>query len=275
MQNKSQEVSWSRAIGSSLLAILFVCSVSAGGGGDITDRTDLPQRMIWSSIEKQRPLFIPQDLLASLSLEKLPLSEREKKDLELRLEYQRHPELYPKQIPSGRLAECRERASSGGQGSAPQAKDFAELLGDTEVAFVGTIERVEAGLDPRLIEAVEMAFVRVDKVVHRQKGVEAAQEESTVAILSPGGRITIEGTVLCDDRREGFYHPRPGDRILAAGWIGEEDERFIDGAYVFPLDGEEIHVQPYAFLRKDAESGVLQTLPSRLEEVREEKEGSR
>jgi hypothetical protein len=256
------------AAGFALAVLVIAWTAFADGGGEDTDlRRELAQRVIWSSVEQQRPLFIPADLLNSLPLQELPLNETDRGALERRLEYQRHPELYPKQIPSGRLAECRERASSGGQGSAPQAKGFAELMTDTDVAFVGTIERVEAGFDPRLVAVVEMAFVRVDEVIHRANEITSVVPKAVVAIRLEGGRIEIEGTVLCDEVPEGFDRPKVGDRVLAAGWIGPGDPRFLEGAYVFPLDGDSIRVQPYAFLEEDADPGVLRTLSVRMKQA--------
>lgn len=257
-----------------VLSLLIATSVALGPGAPAREKEESVDRdprgkILWANKEKQRAMFIPQSLLQR-PLDELPLDESSLRGLEHRLEVQRHPELFPEDLPAGRVAKCRQRSTPSSMGSASKTMDLATLLVGKDVVWIGTIVDLESGVDPRLVAAVEAAYVRLDEIVRLRPGARAPSSQWPMVKMFGGARVSIGGTVLCDEELPGFYQPRVGDRLLLGGTVLPEEPRVFQGE-VFPLEGNTVRLQPFSFLEPDSGPRDLGALKSRLEEVAQER----
>lgn len=233
--------------------------------GEAEEPRSPQDKILWANKEKQRAMFIPQSLLQG-PLSDLPVDESSLRGLKHRLKVQRHPELFPKELPFGRVAECRQESGSASPGSAANAMDLTTLLASSDVVWIGTIVDIEPGVEPRLVAAVEVAYVQLEEIFRLRPGASAPSSERSTAVMFGGAKVSVSGTVLCDEGAPGFYEPRVGDRILLGGSILTEDPRVFQG-YVFPLKGNTIRLQPYSLLEPDSGPQQLDALRARLQEV--------
>lgn len=216
--------------------------------------------LIWMDASREKAIFISEEKLNNQSLEKIPNIQ----SLEMSLRIRQQPGIYGYMFHGGVVPECENRIRQRGpQGSGREPKALTRLILERPDVFIGTVEEVVSGWDAWGSHASEMALVKVEEPLVRERQDNLLREDALVKILFPGGRLTINGTEICHKVDKHFYRPRHGDRLLVTGILWERNPAFFAQSYVFPIKGNEIQTQPYGELRLEAEPADLMELKNK------------
>jgi hypothetical protein len=204
----------------------------------------LAREILWADKGHHTPVFIPERVLETKSLDELPLDSIGRHFLQEQVRrFAVHG--YGCDNP----AEARQE-----QGSSEKTYSFEDLISQYPSAVVGSVIGVEPGWSNVHRHAAEAAYVQVDQVLFERHKGRAPLAGSVVGAIYPGGATTVGDTPICQNRNEGYYQPRTGDVVLIVGGIrpGGDPRHFIENM-TFPLTQEGAIVsQPYMDLSEDA-----------------------
>ena len=213
------------------------------------------ERIIWADAAHSKPRFIPEEVLRTSKIANLPLTGSQKDELRSEVE----------EFATGKWKNLCKRPlwEETGQGVDPKSMTMVEATKAEPAAFIGRIVAVKPGWGP-YGGVAEAGYLQVEEVLVNRDEKVTPKVGDIVAILFPGGVVTISGTRICQDRAEGFYSPFVGDRVLVIGHLSRHDGVLFREVFRFPVVDGEVLAQPYRNLRSDQNAIELPSLRHEL-----------
>lgn len=221
--------------------------------------------ILWLDPGRGQLLFVPQSVFDQRHVGDLPL--RPNSTLEFRLDVQRHPEVYKSSFSAGVVPECWPADTELRQGSGRETKNLASLLSLTSEVYVGEVTAVLSGWNFRSDRVGMLAMVEVSERLRAESTDELPPVAEVLWLLFDGGRVTVDGTELCDEVKPGLYRPRPGETVLVGGYRYPHNPTYFEGQ-VFPIRQGTVLPQPLPALEERQGPVDLENLRNALREPR-------
>lgn len=223
-----------------LLALTLLGCTSLGSAGESEPATEV----VWLHEEKAEALFLSEATLNSAPLEQLPLHERDLAKLAGQISLKLNPPAVPLNA-VGKLPECNPRLKAGPDRPTADATTLLGQIARQPITVVGRVRRVTPGWTTSHWKVADLVEVEVEMVLRDRTA--SLAPGSSLLFLNLGGRITVHGAALCDEKYTEFATPTAGSRYLLVVIPEQEGGRFVAGLQ-FPMNGDEILNQPYAIL---------------------------
>jgi len=204
-------------------------------GAAPSDSPSLERTILWQDDDRKEAIFIPEQCLKEL--DGLPMDELQQWVLESALA----------EFREGRVA-CFSPESSSGQGSSSDAASLHAMISGAPISLIGRHIRIVSGWSPWVGEVVQIHYLTAEEILASDPESRPPRIGSVVGILSGGGHARIEGVSVCQDKRDEFRDPLPGDQFLITGSTWEPDVRFFLAYGAFPVVNGQVHPQPYPSL---------------------------
>lgn len=236
-----------------LAALTLLGCTALGSGGQSEPATEA----VWWDDDQTEALFLSEAELNSAPFEQLPLHESDRSALEWQVAFKLSPPPFPLNA-TGKLAECNPRLWSAPNRRTSDATTLLGHLAQQPISVVGRVRRLTPGWSAHHRMVADLVEVEVREVL--RDATTSLEPGSVLTFLNLGGRITVHGATLCDEKSTEFSTPVTGSRYLLV--VTPQQGRFVVGMQ-FPMHGDEVLSQPYIRLL-ERENYSLTELRSQL-----------
>ena len=221
----------------SLVALNLLCFTSVCSPG----ASDPGTEVVWRDAEETEARFLSEAALNSAPLEQLPLHESALSTLGWQVALKLNPSAVPLNA-TGKLPECNPRSKADPDTRTSDATTLLGHIAQQPISAVARVVRLTPGWSAHHWKVADLVEGEVEEVL--RDGTASLAPGSSLLFFNLGGRITVHGAALCDEKSTSFSTPAMGGRFLLVVTPERVGSRFVVGMQ-FPVHDDEVLNQPY------------------------------